>query len=119
MSEETMLAPAHDSRRRMDLDSALARAGRGDAAAFNAIVESTAARLYRLATRLLADAHDAEDVLQESYVRAFDALRAGKFDGKSALITWLYRIVTNAALDAMRARGRKERLAEPTAAEHD
>src|SRR5438874_13550333 len=97
MSEkpDTMLAPAHDSRSRDDAESALARAMRGDAGAFDEIVAKTTPRLYRLAARLCADPHEAEDVLQESYARAFDALRAGRFDARSQLLTWLYRIVTN------------------------
>lgn len=79
----------------------------GDAAAFSGVVEATSAQLYRLAARMLGDVGEAEDVLQDAYVRAFDALRSGRFDGRSSPETWLYRIVTNAALDAMRARKRR------------
>jgi len=79
----------------------------GDAAAFSSVVEATSPQLYRLAARMLGDLGEAEDVLQDAYVRAFDALRSGRFDGRSSPETWLYRIVTNAALDAMQARKRR------------
>jgi len=57
---------------------------------------------------LMVSAVDAEDVLQEAYVRAFDAVRARRFDRRSTVETWLYRIVTNAALDALRRKARSE-----------
>ena len=79
----------------------------GDAAAFSRVVEATSGRLFRLAARMVGDVGEAEDVLQDAYVRAFDALRSGRFDGRSSPETWLYRVVTNAALDAMRARKRR------------
>jgi len=55
---------------------------------------------------------EAEDVVQESYVKAHRALAAGKFDERSRVETWLYRIVVNASLDARkkRARSRTEPL---------
>lgn len=50
---------------------------------------------------------DAEDVVQEAYVKAYRSLVAGQFDRRSKLETWLYRIVVNATLDAKRARARR------------
>jgi RNA polymerase sigma-70 factor (ECF subfamily) len=47
---------------------------------------------------------DAEDVLQDAYVNAYRALVEGRFDGRSQVMTWLYRIVTNAGIDALRKR---------------
>ena len=81
--------------------------------AFRAIVEATGARLYRLALRMTADAHDARDVLQDAYVRAHRALVDGEFKGDARVETWLYRIVLNAALNHRRSRSRRARLAEP------
>lgn len=70
------------------------------------IIRETAPRLYRLAARLTGDLSEAEDVLQESYVRACTQL-AGGFEGRSSTETWLHRIVVNAALDVLRSRRRR------------
>jgi RNA polymerase sigma-70 factor (ECF subfamily) len=48
--------------------------------------------------------------VQESYVKAYDALLAGRFDGRASLKTWLYRIVTRTAIDHRRSRATRERL---------
>lgn len=56
---------------------------------------------------MLGQLAEAEDVVQDAYVKAFDALSAGKFDGRSRVETWLYRIVTRQAIDALRARKRR------------
>jgi len=50
---------------------------------------------------------DAEDVVQEAYVKAYRALTAGEFDRRSSTNTWLYRIVVNGAIDAKRSRKRR------------
>ena len=52
---------------------------------------------------MLGDVVDAEDVVQEAYVKAYRALTSGEFDGRANVSTWLYRIVTNQAIDAMRS----------------
>jgi RNA polymerase sigma-70 factor (ECF subfamily) len=66
----------------------------------------------RYAARLLGSVADAEDAVQESYVKAYDALVAGRFDGRSSLTTWLYRIVTRTAIDHRRHRAVREKLAD-------
>jgi RNA polymerase sigma-70 factor, ECF subfamily len=76
---------------------------------FQQLVTSMAQPMYRLAARIVGNTADAQDVLQESMLRAFGALRAEKFEGRSAMRTWLYRIVTNTALDHLRARQRRQR----------
>ncbi|MEM1033885.1 MAG: sigma-70 family RNA polymerase sigma factor [Myxococcota bacterium] len=97
-----------------DLELQAARVARGDRAAFRVIVEHTQVPLHRLATRLVGNPAEAEDVLQEAYVKAFRALTADRFAGDAALSTWLYRIVTNAALDHLRRRRPQEKgAAEP------
>jgi RNA polymerase sigma-70 factor, ECF subfamily len=73
---------------------------------FNAVVAETTPKLFRLAARLVGSQADAEDVLQESYVRAFDAWRLGRFEGRAALDTWLYRIVVRTAVSHLRTRKR-------------
>jgi len=90
-----------------NLDEAVARVRKGDLAAFQQIVDGTSARLVRLAARMLGNVVDAEDVVQEAYVKAYRALAGGEFDGRAGVTTWLYRIVTNQAIDAMRSRTRR------------
>jgi RNA polymerase sigma-70 factor (ECF subfamily) len=77
---------------------------RGDAAAFRQIVDHTRAPMYRLAARLLGNFPDAEDALQDAYVNVYRGLAAGRYDGRSKLETWIYRIVSNTCLDALRKR---------------
>ena len=92
------------------------RVAAGDPTAFAAIVVATTPRLHRLAARIMADEGEAEDVLQEAYLRAFDALVDRRFDGRSGAYTWLYRIVANAAVDALRSRRRRTRRLDPDGA---
>ena len=90
-----------------NLTEAVQRVRSGDAAAFQRIVDSTSTKLVRLAARMLGNVVDAEDVVQEAYVKAYKALVTGEFDGRANVSTWLYRIVTNQAIDAMRGRARR------------
>ncbi len=102
----------------MNADDLIARVQAGDRGAFAEWVEASAPRVRRLAARLLGDLDDAEDVLQEAYVRAHAALIARKFDGRASAETWLYRIVTNLAISELRARRRRRPL-EPLPTERD
>lgn len=90
-----------------NLTEAVTRVRTGDAAAFQQVVDATSARLVRLAARMLGNVVDAEDVVQEAYVKAYRSLTTGEFDGRANVSTWLYRIVTNQAIDAMRSRARR------------
>jgi RNA polymerase sigma-70 factor (ECF subfamily) len=90
----------------IELEKAAAAVSAGDPSAFPPLVAATQERLVRLSARLLGSVSDAEDVVQEAYVRAYRALVMGKFDGRSRVATWLHRIVVNATLDAKRARRR-------------
>jgi RNA polymerase sigma-70 factor, ECF subfamily len=84
-------------------DAALAsRAAQGDQDAFARIMRRYNQRLYRLAVSVMGDASEAEDVLQESYVRAFYAFAT--YTGAGSLGGWLARIVRNEAIDRVRAR---------------
>jgi len=76
-----------------DLAYAVELARRGDRAAFEHLVRATSTDCYALALRLVGNEHDARDVLQETYLRAFRKL--GKFRGDSTFGTWLYRITVN------------------------
>jgi RNA polymerase sigma-70 factor (ECF subfamily) len=84
------------------LEDVIDRILSGDASAFQALVDATSARLVRLSARMLGNVADAEDVVQEAYVKAYQALLAGGFDRRAKVETWLYRIVVNATIDAKR-----------------
>jgi RNA polymerase sigma-70 factor (ECF subfamily) len=86
-------------------DGALVDAARaGDAGAFRELVEIHSAHVFQLAYRITGNEQDAEDTVQESFLRAYKQIR--RFDGNSSFGTWLYRIAANCALDAIRRRGR-------------
>lgn len=74
----------------------------GDPAAFAALMRSNNQRLYRLARGFLRDDLEAEEVVHDTYVRAFTHLDS--FKGRSSLATWLARIVSNEALGRLRRR---------------
>jgi RNA polymerase sigma-70 factor (ECF subfamily) len=82
-----------------------ARAAAGDELAFEEIVSRYEGRAYRLACRLLGDDTDALDVLQNAFLSAYR--RLGSFRGEARFSTWLFRVVTNAALMQRRARRRR------------
>lgn len=74
----------------------------GDRAEFARLVEAYSGVIYRLAIKILDNPQDAEDVLQETFIKAYRNLP--KFDGRSSVSTWLYRIATNEALMMLRRR---------------
>src|SRR5687768_2554826 len=74
----------------------------GDSAAFAAIIRQHNRRLYRVVRGIVRNADEAEDIVQETYVRAYAAL--GRFRGESSLSTWLTRIALNEALGRVRDR---------------
>src|SRR5947209_14886439 len=82
--------------------AALARARQGDSEAFRALVERHSRAVFRLAFRMTGNEQDAEDVVQESFLRAYRQL--GRFESRANFGTWLYRIVANCSVDLMRAR---------------
>ncbi len=77
----------------------------GEESAFTALVIKYREGVYRIARRMLGNHEDAADVAQEVFIRAHRALH--RFDGRSQLYTWLYRIAVNLCLDA---RARSVRL---------
>ena len=74
----------------------------GDPEAFGPIVERYQDRLHNAAYRLVGSAEDARDVVQETFLKAFEHL--GLFRGRSSLYTWLFRIVVNMSLSHRRKR---------------
>lgn len=95
------------------------QARRGNQAAFRLLVERHARVLFRLAFRMTGNELDAEDMVQETFLKAWKQI--GKFDGRASFGTWLHRICANCALDHIRARKRKQDVSfdatEPLAAE--
>jgi RNA polymerase sigma-70 factor (ECF subfamily) len=89
------------------LEEAAREVAAGDTRAFRTIVEATSDELVRLSARMLGSLADAEDVVQDAFVKAHRELVAGRFDGRSTVKTWLYRIVTHASIDALRGRSRR------------
>jgi RNA polymerase sigma-70 factor (ECF subfamily) len=80
----------------------LARARQGDSDAFRALVETHSRQVFRLAFRMTGNEQDAEDVVQESFLRAYRQL--GRFESRANFGTWLYRIVSNCSVDLMRSK---------------
>jgi RNA polymerase sigma-70 factor (ECF subfamily) len=80
----------------------LARARQGDSDAFRALVDLHSRSVFRLAYRMTGNEQDAEDVVQESFLRAYRQL--GRFESRANFGTWLYRIVSNCSVDLMRSK---------------
>ncbi len=87
----------------------VARARRGDTAAFAEVVEACRPLIYRWSVVVTGDLDDAEDVTQEVLVRLHHSL--GRYRVEARFTTWLYRITQNAARDRLRSRHRRRRLA--------
>jgi len=77
----------------------------GDSDAFRELVEGHSRPLFRVVFRILGNEDLAEDVVQETFLKAYRSLRG--FDGRSQLWSWLYRIAVNCAYDAMRKEKRR------------
>jgi RNA polymerase sigma-70 factor (ECF subfamily) len=80
------------------------RALRGEQSAFESIMRSHNRMLFRAARGVVSDDAEAQDVVQETYLRAFTRLK--EFQGGASLGTWMARIAINVALDALRKRSR-------------
>jgi RNA polymerase sigma-70 factor, ECF subfamily len=86
----------------LDEKELLARAKANGYEAFEELVRRNQAKIYNLGLKLLGNREDAADLLQETFLKAYNALR--QFQEKSAFATWLYRIATNLAFMKMRKR---------------
>ena len=85
-----------------DESALVARAREGDLAAFNELVNSYSRKIFRLAKHITQNDEDAEDVLQETFLKAFEHL--GDFQGQSKFYTWIVRIAVNESLMKLRKR---------------
>ena len=94
------------ARRSHDHDVLLVgRLQRGDDAAFEELVRNHGGRLLSVARRFLGSSEDAQDAVQEAFIRAFKAIHT--FEERAQLHTWLHRILVNTALMKLRARRRR------------
>lgn len=90
----------------VDVDSALVeRVQTGDVAAFDELVRKYRTRLYSVLYNLTGNREDASDLTQDAFIKAFQSI--GKFRGKSAFYTWLYRIAVNNALSFIKKNRRR------------
>jgi RNA polymerase sigma-70 factor (ECF subfamily) len=85
-----------------DESALVAKAREGDLAAFNELVNSYSRKIFRLAKHITQNEEDAEDVLQETFLKAFEHL--GDFQGQSKFYTWIVRIAVNESLMKLRKR---------------
>lgn len=101
-----------------DEDPDLDRARHGDREAFGRLVKRHQRRVYAAALHILGNHSDADDVAQESFVRAYRGLAS--FDGRADFFTWLYRITVNTALNSLRSdkRGTALRTKGSSEAQH-
>ncbi len=83
----------------------VARVQKGDKRAFDLLVLKYQSRILALVVRFVQDSHEAQDVTQEAFVKAYRAL--GNFRGESAFYTWLYRIAINTAKNYLVSRNRR------------
>src|ERR1051326_7002306 len=86
--------------------AAVALARDGDSEAFKGLVERHSRAVYRLAHRMTGNPQDAEDVVQETFLKAYRQL--GRFESRANFGTWLHRIAVNCSIDVIRARKHQE-----------
>jgi RNA polymerase sigma-70 factor (ECF subfamily) len=86
----------------IDEADVIARVQRGDAEAYDALVSQYLRRVVSIAWGIVRNAHDAEDLAQEAFVKAYQNI--GRFRTSEPFGPWIYRIVTNLSLDVMKHR---------------
>ena len=83
-------------------------AQQGDVAAYDRLVREDRGKLYGLLYNMTSNKEDAEDLLQEVFIKAFQSLP--KFKGKSSFYTWIYRIAINRTINFVKRRNRKQTM---------
>jgi RNA polymerase sigma-70 factor (ECF subfamily) len=98
-----------DQSRKIEADEdrlLISKAKSGDRRAFRSLVERHQRRAFAIANSLVRDERDAEEIVQEAFLRVYRGLSA--FEGTSSFFTWLYRIVMNLSIDVIRKPSRRE-----------
>src|SRR3989441_13055980 len=119
------MQPSADSTQAIADSDAIAveRTLAGDRDAYRVLVERHSHNVFRLAYRMTGNRHDAEEVVQEAFVRGYQEL--GQFAARANFGTWVYRIAANYAIDRMRQRQKEEsrreapRVGDPDGMEND
>ena len=88
----------------------------GDSEAFRTLVDCHSRAVYRLAYRMTGSAEDAEDVVQETFLKAYRQL--SRFESRANFSTWLHRIAVNCSIDLIRARPHRESGQDSADLEH-
>jgi RNA polymerase sigma-70 factor (ECF subfamily) len=96
-------------------DALIKRARSGDSDAFRVLVERHSRAAYTLALRVTGNCHDAEDVVQDAFLKAYRQL--DRFESRASFGTWIHRITMNCAVDLLRSRPRRELAHEDEALE--
>lgn len=94
----------------MDTQEIIQRCKKGDEKAFEFLIDMFADMAFRLAFRIVNDQMEAEDIVQESFISAWENIK--KFSAERSFSSWLYRIVINKCYDSLRKR-KKRRFTEP------
>ena len=89
----------------------------GDRDAYRILVERHSHNVYRLAYRMAGNSHDAEEIVQEAFLRGYQKLK--QFAGQANFGTWVYRIAANYAIDRLRQRKVEDSRREPPARESE
>ena len=97
----------------MDERELIARVRTGDGAAERVLYDAHVDRVYRLAYRMAGNSHDAEEIVQEAFLRGYQKLK--QFAGQANFGTWVYRIAANYAIDRLRQRKVEDARREPPA----
>ena len=109
-SVDPQLTPARNSRLSKWMPqtdaAAVALARDGDSEAFRALVDRHSRAVYRVAHRMTGSSQDAEDVVQETFLKAYRQL--GRFESRANFSTWLHRIAVNCSIDLIRSRPHRE-----------
>jgi RNA polymerase sigma-70 factor (ECF subfamily) len=113
MASSTQIAQFQD----LSDESVVKRILDGDTALFEIIMRRHNQRLYRIARAVLRDDAEAEDVMQDAYVKAYEHLN--QFEGRAKFSTWLSRIAYHEALARVRGKGRVQELEEISEGQRD
>ena len=89
---------------------ALAKTSEGMEKAIRLLVRAHQERLYRHIRRMVGNHDDADDVLQNTFIKAYRALN--RFEGKSSLFTWLYRIASNESISFLRKKSKSKEVSD-------